>query len=143
MIGANFLREFREFAARGNVLDLAVGVVIGTAFGKIVSSLVADIIMPPVGWMLGKVDFSDLSLVLSEAQGETPAVVVRYGHFLNQILDFLIVAFAIFVVIKQFNRLKRTPPPSDPATKDCPECATSIPIKAHRCPNCTSQLAAT
>ena len=130
------LKEFKEFAMKGNVIDMAVGIVIGAAFGKIVTSLVSDIIMPPVGLLLGKVDFSSLMLQLNEKTA------IKYGVFINNVLDFVIVAFAIFVVIKQINRLKKAPPPADPTTKDCPKCCSSIPIKASRCPHCTSELAA-
>jgi len=129
------LKEFRDFAVKGNAIDMAVGIVIGAAFGKIVSSLVADIIMPPIGLLLGKMDFSTLAIHLNEKTA------IKYGVFINNVLDFVIVAFAIFMVIKQINRLKKAPPPADPTTKDCPKCCTSIPIKASRCPHCTSELA--
>ena len=129
------LKEFKEFAVKGSAIDMAVGIVIGAAFGKIVSSLVNDIIMPPVGLLLGKVDFSVLAIHLNEKTA------IKYGVFLNNILDFVIVAFAIFLVIRQMNRLKKTPP-ADPTTKECPECCSTIPIKASRCPNCTSQVVA-
>lgn len=145
------LKEFKEFAMRGNVIDMAVGIVIGAAFGKIVSSVVADIMMPPIGLILGGVDFSNLYVVLKEgakpgpylALGEAQAagaVTLNYGLFLNQIISFLIVAFALFLVIKAVNRLKReAPPPAPtPTTKECPQCATMIPLAARRCPNCTS-----
>lgn len=130
------LKEFRDFAVKGNAIDMAVGIVIGAAFGKIVSSLVADIIMPPIGMLMGKVDFASLAIHLNEKTA------IKYGVFINNVLDFVIVAFAIFMVIKQINRLKKAPPPADPTTKDCPKCYTSIPIKASRCPHCTSELAA-
>lgn len=145
------LKEFKEFAMRGNVMDMAIGIVIGAAFGKIVTSLVSDVMMPPIGLLLGNVDFSNLfinlsgtdyaSLAAAQAAG---APTVNYGLFLNAVLDFLIVAFAIFMVVKQLNRLKRAQeaPASEPTTKDCPFCASSIPVKASRCPQCTSQLAA-
>ena len=129
------LKEFKDFAVKGNAIDMAVGIVIGAAFGKIVTSLVNDIIMPPIGLLLGKVDFSSLALQFNEKTA------IKYGVFINNILDFVIVAFAIFVVVKQINRLKKAPP-ADPTTKDCPKCCTSIPIKATRCPHCTSELAA-
>ena len=146
------LKEFREFAMRGNVMDMAVGVVIGAAFGKIVTSLVNDIIMPPVGLALGKVDFSNLFINLSgtayaslaDAQA-AGAPTINYGVFLNTLLDFIIVAFAIFLVIKQINRLKReepATPAAPPSTKDCPFCLSGIPLKATRCPHCTSELRA-
>jgi large conductance mechanosensitive channel len=130
------LKEFKDFAVKGNAIDMAVGIVIGAAFGKIVSSLVNDIIMPPIGLLLGKVDFSSLAFQLNEKTA------IRYGVFVNNMLDFLIVAFAIFLVIKQINLLKKTPPPAEPTTKDCPQCCSAIPIKAVRCPHCTSELAA-
>lgn len=130
------LKEFKEFAVKGNAIDMAVGLVIGAAFGKIVTSLVNDIIMPPIGLLLGKVDFSSLAIHLNDKTA------IKYGMFINNLLDFVIVAFAIFLVIKQINRLKKAPPPAEPSTKDCPKCCSSIPIKASRCPHCTSDLAA-
>ncbi len=142
------LKEFKEFAMRGNVLDMAVGIIIGAAFGKIVTSLVNDVIMPPIGLLLGKVDFSSLYLNLSgqdyvslaEAQ-KAGAATLNYGLFLNTIINFIIVAFAIFLLIRQVNRLtKKEEAPAAPATKDCPHCLSAIPIKATRCPHCTSQL---
>jgi large conductance mechanosensitive channel len=143
------LREFKEFAMRGNVTDMAVGIVIGAAFGRIVSSLVADIIMPPIGLLLGRVDFSNLFLNLSRQHYDTladakkaGAAVISYGVFLNTVIDFLIVAFAIFLLVRQINRLKKPEAASPPSTKECPYCASSIPIKAIRCPNCTSELKA-
>jgi len=145
------LKEFKEFIMRGNVLDLAVGIVIGAAFGKIVTSFTTDVLMPPIGVVLGKVDFSNLFIDLSEthhpsvaAAKAAGAATINYGIFLNTIIDFLIVAFAVFLVVRLANRLKREPPPPpppDPTTKDCSFCFTAIPIKAVRCPNCTSQLA--
>jgi large conductance mechanosensitive channel len=136
------VKEFKEFAMRGNVVDMAVGIVIGGAFGKIVSSLVNDVIMPPIGMALGNVDFSKLALTLREKTGEAEAVAINYGAFINTVLDFIIVAFCIFMVIKGMNRLKRQEeePMKQPTTKDCPKCYSSIPIKATRCPNCTSEL---
>jgi large conductance mechanosensitive channel len=142
-------KEFKEFIMRGNVLDLAVGIIIGGAFGKIITSLVNDILMPPIGLILGKVDFSNLFIDLSDQHHATVAAAkaagaatINYGMFLNTIVDFVIVAFAIFVVIKQANKLRRepAPAPATPTTKDCPFCCTAIPIPAKRCPNCTSQL---
>jgi large conductance mechanosensitive channel len=140
-------KEFKEFIMRGNVLDLAVGIVIGAAFGKIVTSLVSDIVMPPIGVLLGKVDFSNLFIDLSgghyptlDAAKAAGAATIKYGVFLNTVVDFVIVAFVIFLVIKQANRLKRQPAPAAPTTKECPFCHTAIPIPATRCPNCTSQL---
>jgi large conductance mechanosensitive channel len=146
-------REFKEFAMRGNVVDMAVGIIIGAAFGTIVNSLVSDILMPPIGLALGNVDFSNLFitiktgteagpyLTLADAQ-KAGAVTVNYGMFINRIISFIIVAFALFLLIKGMNRLKREQeaPPAAPATKDCPRCFTAIPVKAVRCPNCTSEL---
>ena len=138
----SLIKEFKEFAMRGNVLDMAVGIIIGAAFGKIVSSLVNDVIMPPIGLLLGKVDFSNLTITLMEKTAEAEAVTIKYGVFINTILDFIFVAFAIFILIKQVNRFKRKEEaaPEVPTTKDCPKCFTAIPIKAVRCPNCTSEL---
>ena len=142
-------KEFRNFAMRGNVVDLAVGVVIGAAFGKIVSSLVSDVLMPPLGLLLGKVDFSNLFINLSGTHYETVAAAkaagaatLNYGLFINSVIDFLIVAFAIFIMVRQINQFVPKPAPA-PTTKDCPYCATAIPLKASRCPHCTSQLNAT
>jgi len=141
------LKEFREFAMRGNVVDLAVGVVIGAAFGKIVTSFTNDILMPPLGLLLGRVDFSSLFINLSgtryaslaEAKA-AGAPTLNYGVFINTVLDFLIVAFAIFLLVKQVNRLNRPGAPKPPDTKECPYCATTIPLKASRCPHCTSEV---
>jgi len=141
------LKEFREFAMRGNVVDLAIGLIIGAAFGKIVTSFVNDVLMPPLGLLLGKVDFSNLFVNLSgksyasvaEAKA-AGAATLNYGMFINTVIDFVIVAFAIFLLVKQINRLKRPEAPAAPSTKDCPFCATAIPIKASRCPHCTSDL---
>ncbi len=140
-------KEFKEFVMRGNVLDLAVGIIIGAAFGKIVTSLVSDIVMPPIGVLLGKVDFANLFIDLSGAQHPTlkaakdaGAATINYGLFLNTVVDFLIVAFVIFLVVRQANKLKRQPAAAAPTTKDCPFCFTAIPIPATRCPHCTSQL---
>lgn len=140
-------KEFKEFAMRGNVLDMAVGIVIGAAFGRIITSFVEDILMPPVGMLLGKVDFSNLywsltgktydSLAAAKAAG---AATLNYGLFMNHLVNFLIVAFAIFMLIRQVNRFKREAPAAAPATKDCPFCLTAVPIKATRCGHCTSQL---
>ncbi len=143
------LLEFKDFIMRGNVVDMAVGIVIGVAFGKIVTSLVNDIIMPPIGLLLGKVNFQDLYINLSgktftslEAAQAAGAPTINYGVFLNTVLDFIIVAFAIFLVIHLMSRIKRPlVKPAAPTTRDCPYCVSSIPIKATRCPNCTSQLA--
>lgn len=138
------LKEFKEFAARGNVIDMAVGIIIGAAFGKIVTSLVNDIVMPPIGLILGKVDFSSLFINLSGkhydslAQAKAAgAAAISYGAFLNTVVDFLIVSFIIFLLIRQINRLKQEPAP---ATKECPHCMSKISAKATRCPNCTSEL---
>ena len=143
------LKDFKEFVMRGNVLDLAVGIVIGVAFGRIVSSFVADVLMPPLGLLLGGVDFSNLFVNLSGGNFATiaeakaaAAPTLNYGLFLQTIFDFLIVAFAIFLLIRQVNRLKREPDivPA-PSTKNCPFCVSTIALEATRCPNCTSQLA--
>jgi large conductance mechanosensitive channel len=134
------IKEFRDFAVKGNVVDMAVGIIIGAAFGKIVSSLVSDVIMPPIGLLLGNVDFSSLTLVLKEATETTPAITVKYGLFINTIIDFVIVALAIFLVIKQMNRLKQPAPAPAPTTKDCPLCLMSVPLKATKCGHCTSDL---
>lgn len=136
------LKEFKEFAMRGNVVDMAVGIIIGAAFGKIVSSFVNDVIMPPIGLLLGNVDFSQLAITLREKTATAEAVTVKYGLFINTVLDFTIVAFAIFIVIKQMNRFKKQEeaPTAEPTTKECPKCFTAIPIRATRCPNCTSEL---
>jgi large conductance mechanosensitive channel len=143
------LKEFKEFAMRGNVLDMAVGIIVGAAFGRIITSLVNDVLMPPIGLILGKVDFSSLFINLSGTPYPTladakkaGAAVMAYGAFLNTILDFVIVAFVIFLLIKQVNRLNKPAPAAAPATKDCPFCLSAIPIKATRCPHCTSQLTA-
>jgi large conductance mechanosensitive channel len=140
-------KEFKEFVMRGNVMDLAVGVVIGAAFGRIVGSLVNDVLMPLLGLLLGRVDFANLFVALGEGTFATIAdakkagvATLNYGIFLNTIIEFLIVAFAIFMVVKQVNRLKRPEPVAAPVTKDCPFCATAIPIAAKRCPHCTSGL---
>jgi large conductance mechanosensitive channel len=145
------LKEFKEFAMKGNVLDMAVGIIIGGAFGKIISSFVGDVLMPPIGLLLGKMDFTSLFLNLSDkpyaslAEAKAAgAPTLNYGVFINTVLDFLIVAFVIFLLIKQVNRMRAKPeaPPAAPTAKDCPFCATAIPIKAARCPNCTSELKA-
>jgi large conductance mechanosensitive channel len=139
----NLFKEFRDFAARGNVIDLAVGVVIGAAFGKIVTSLVTDVIMPPIGLMLGKVDFSNLFITLSDTHYETLAAAkaagaptINYGLFINTVIDFLIVAFVIFLVVKQMNRFMQKPV----TTRECPRCVSSISIKATKCPHCTADV---
>lgn len=144
------LKEFKEFAMRGNVLDMAVGIIIGAAFGKIVTSFVEDVIMPPIGKLLGHVDFSNLFLVLGEtdktlktvAEAKTAGVAtLNYGLFLNTIINFLIIAFAVFLLVRQVNRWTTKPAPAAaPATKECPQCAMTIPIAAKRCGHCTSQV---
>ena len=142
-------KEFKEFAMRGNVIDLAVGVIIGFAFGKIVSSLVQDIIMPPIGALLKNVNFSNLFVALDgkhyatlpDAQ-KAGAATINYGIFINNVIDFLIVAFCVFLLVQQVNRFTKKPEPAAaPTTKDCPQCAMAIPINAKRCPHCTSQVA--
>ena len=143
------LKEFKEFAMRGSVVDLAVGVIIGAAFGKIVSSLVDDLIMPPIGRLLGHVDFSNLFISLNGAHYDTLALAkaagaptLNYGLFLNTIINFLIIAFCVFVIVHQFHRWTTKPaPPAAPTTKDCPQCAMTIPIQAKKCGHCTTQLA--
>lgn len=143
------LKEFKEFAMRGNVLDMAIGIIIGAAFGKIVSSFVADVLMPPIGLLLGKVDFSNLFINLSgqsfpsvDAAKAAGAATLNYGMFLNTVIDFLIVAFAIFLLIKQVNRFtaKQAEAPAAPTTQECPRCLSQIPIKATRCAHCTSDV---
>ena len=146
-------KEFKEFAMRGNVVDMAVGIIIGGAFGTIVKSLVSDVMMPPIGLMLGGVDFSDLFLTLKDGATAGPyatlamaqkagAVTISYGVFINAVISFLIVAFAVFLLIKGLNKLQREKeqPAAEPTSKDCPFCYSSISIKATRCPNCTSEL---
>lgn len=151
------IKEFKDFAVKGNVIDMAVGIVIGAAFGTIVKSFVADVIMPPIGLLLGNVDFSNLFLVLKDgAAGPAAyasladaqaagAVTLNYGQFINTVISFLIIAFAIFLVIKNMNRLKREKPApaAEPTTKECPHCYSTINIKAVKCPNCTSMLQST
>jgi large conductance mechanosensitive channel len=149
-------KEFKEFAMRGSVVDMAVGIIIGAAFGAIVSSFVADVLMPPIGLLLGRVDFANLFLVLKQGAMPGPyaslaaakaagAVTLNIGLFINTVISFLIVAFAIFMVIRSINRMKAKPAPAPadaPTTKECPFCYSAIPLKASRCPHCTSQLAA-
>jgi large conductance mechanosensitive channel len=142
------LDEFKKFAMRGNVVDMAVGIVIGAAFGKIVSSFVGDILMPPIGKLMGNVDFSNLFINLGEGSYETlsaaqaaGAATLNYGVFINTVLDFTIVAFAIFMVVKGMNNLKEEEPPRAPDTKACPECLSDIPIAAKRCKFCSSVVA--
>ena len=148
-------KEFKEFAMRGNVVDMAVGIIIGGAFGTIVKSLVSDVLMPPLGLLIGGVDFSDLFITVKEgakaagpyvtlaAAQEAGAVTINYGVFINSVISFIIVAFAVFLLIKGINNLRRAEeaPPPEPTTKDCQYCYSAIPIKATRCPSCTSELA--
>lgn len=144
------LKDFKEFAMRGSVVDLAVGVIIGAAFGKIVTSLVNDIIMPPIGLILGRVDFSQLVFNLNtrtfgalDVAKKANQATINYGIFLNSVLDFVIVAFCVFLLIQQMNRwFKKPAPAAAPTTKECPQCAMTIPIQAKRCGHCTAQLAA-
>jgi large conductance mechanosensitive channel len=151
----SMMKEFREFAVKGNVVDMAVGIIIGAAFGTIVKSLVSDVIMPPIGLALGNVDFANLFVVLKQGVPAGPypsladaqaagAVSINYGMFINTIISFLIVAFAVFLLIRNVNKLKRQAeePPAEPTTKDCPYCCSAIPIKATRCGFCTSDLKA-
>jgi large conductance mechanosensitive channel len=147
--GGKMLDEFRDFALRGNMLDMAVGIIIGAAFGRVVSSLVSDIIMPPIGLLHGHSDFSNHFINLSGKSYATlaeakaaGAATINYGIFLNSLFDFLIVAFAVFMLIKQVNRLKNEAPPVNPTTKECPYCFTTIALRATKCPHCTSSLAA-
>ena len=141
------LKEFKEFAMKGNVLDMAIGVIIGGAFGKIVSSLVSDVLMPPIGLLMGRVNFSSLfvnlsstpqpSLAAAKAAG-TPTI--NYGVFLQTVLDFIIIAFVIFLLVRQVNRMKRPQPADAPTTKDCPHCLSAIPVRATKCAHCTSNV---
>jgi large conductance mechanosensitive channel len=144
-------KEFKDFIMRGNVIDMAVGIIIGAAFGTIVKSLVSDVIMPPIGLLLGNVDFGNLFAVLREGVTAGPyasladaktagAVSVNYGAFIMTIISFLIIAICIFLLIRQVNKLKKEEPPAEPDAKDCPYCLSSIPIKATRCAHCTSEL---
>jgi large conductance mechanosensitive channel len=142
------IKEFKEFVMKGNVLDMAVGIIIGAAFGKVVTSFVSDVLMPPIGLLLGKVDFSNLFINMSgktfESLAEAKkagAATLNYGLFLNTTIDFLIVGFAIFIMVRQVNRMKRQEVAPAPTTRECPFCYTAIPIKATRCPHCTSELA--
>lgn len=143
----SLIKEFKDFAVKGNVVDLAVGIIIGGAFGKIVTSFVNDIVMPPIGMLMGKVNFTDLFINLSgehfaslKAAKDAGAPVISYGVFINSLIDFIIMAFVIFIVIKQINKLKKEAPKAPPKTKECPFCFSAIPIPAKRCPNCTSEL---
>ena len=143
------LKEFREFISRGNVLDLAVGVIIGAAFGKIVTTLVENVLMPPIGLVLGRIDFSSLFFVLDSSKGipaslaeaKTKGIpVIAYGQFINDIVGFVIVALAVFLMVKQVNRLKRPTPAAAATTRDCPHCLMAVPMKATKCAHCTSDL---
>lgn len=143
------LKEFREFALRGNVLDMAIGIIIGAAFGKIITSFVNDVLMPPIGLAIGKIDFSSLFINLSGQSYSTVgaakaagAATINYGIFLNTVIDFILVAFAIFLLIRQVNRMKRQPEAAPAITKPCPHCLSTIPLKATRCAYCTSELRA-
>ncbi len=143
-------KEFKEFAIKGNAMDLAVGVIIGAAFGLIIASLVKDIIMPPIGLLTGGLDFSNKFLVLKGAPGApfaTPADALKagaitwnYGNFITVVVNFLIVALCIFMIVRALNKMKKDPPVADKVSKDCPQCAMTIPIKAMRCPHCTSEI---
>lgn len=148
------LKEFKEFAMRGNVVDMAVGIIIGGAFATIVKSLVADVLMPPIGLLLGGVDFTDLFILLKEGTSAAPyvtlaaaqeagAVVISYGVFINAVISFIIVAFAVFLLIRSINRLRREEeiPAAEPTTKDCQYCFSTVAINATRCPHCTSEIA--
>ncbi|HKK13049.1 MAG TPA: large-conductance mechanosensitive channel protein MscL [Gammaproteobacteria bacterium] len=150
------LKEFREFAMRGNVVDMAVGIIIGAAFGALVKSLVNDLLMPPIGLLVGNVDFAELFLVLKQGTPAGPyataaealksgAVTINYGVFINSVVSFVIVAFAVFLLVRAINRMRRQQeaPAPEPTTKDCPFCFTGIPLKATRCPHCTSDLGGT
>ena len=141
------LKEFKDFAMKGNVLDMAIGVIIGGAFGRIVSSLVSDVLMPPIGLLMGKVDFPSLFLNLSgtpqpslTAAKAAGAPTINYGVFLQATFDFIIIAFVIFILVKQVNRLKKPAPTAAPMTKDCPQCLSTIPLKATKCAHCTSNV---
>jgi large conductance mechanosensitive channel len=141
------LKEFKEFAIKGNVIDMAVGIIMGTAFNGIVSSLVNDILMPPIGLLLGRVDFANLFISLTgesfdslAAAQEAGAATINYGIFINTIINFVIVAFVLFLVIRGMNRMRREEAPAEPTTKDCPYCLSTIAIGAKRCPHCTSEL---
>ena len=144
------LKEFKEFAMRGNVLDMAVGIIVGAAFGQIVTSFVQDVMMPPIGRLVGHVDFSNLFVNLTETHYDTiaaakaaGAATLNYGQFLNTVVNFMIVAFAVFLLVRQVNRLAPKPTPvAAPATRDCPYCLSAVPAKATRCPHCTSELRA-
>jgi large conductance mechanosensitive channel len=147
------LNEFKQFAMRGNVVDMAVGIIIGAAFGAIVKSLVDDLIMPPIGMLLGNVDFTNLYVVLKEGVAaaapyvslaeakKAGAVTLNYGVFINAVVSFTIVAFAVFILVRAINRMRVSELPAEPVTKECPHCCSAVPLKATRCPHCTSELA--
>jgi large conductance mechanosensitive channel len=144
---SSMFKEFKEFAVKGNMIDMAVGIIIGAAFSGVVGSLVKDVIMPPIGRIAGKVDFSGLFINLSGTHYDTlaeaqkaNAATLNYGLFIDTLIHFLIVAFAVFILVKQINRLKRAPAPAAPTTKDCPQCLSKIPLNAKKCAFCTSQL---
>jgi large conductance mechanosensitive channel len=146
--GTSMFKEFKEFAMRGNVMDMAVGIIIGAAFGKIITSFVTDVLMPPIGLLMGGADFTNYFVSLSgqtfpslAAAKEAGAPTINYGVFLNTVIDFLIVAFAIFLIIRQLNKLKREAPAPAPTQRECPQCLSSIPLKARRCAHCTVELA--
>lgn len=147
-------KEFKEFAMKGNVMDMAVGIIIGAAFGLIIASLVQDIIMPPIGLALGNLDFANILTVLKEGKVPGPyatpaaakaagAVTINWGIFINTIINFIIIAFAIFMIVRTMNKMRKEAPAADPTTKECTYCFSAIPIKATRCPACTSELKAT
>jgi large conductance mechanosensitive channel len=145
--GLDMFKEFKDFAMKGNVLDLAIAVIMGTAFGAIIKSLVDDVIMPPIGLLLGNINFADLFINLSgkaypsiKAAKDAGAATINYGLFLNTVINFIIVAFVMFLLVRQINRMKKEPAPAAPTTKECKYCLSTIPVKATRCPNCTSQL---
>lgn len=135
----SLFKEFKSFAMRGNVVDMAVGIIIGAAFGKIISSLVSDVIMPPIGMLIGGMDFSSLGVTIKEASVDHAAVMIKYGMFINFFIDFLIVAFAMFMIIQAMNRMVKKPE-AIPTTKECPECLMVVPINAKRCGHCTVVL---
>src|SRR5580765_947568 len=143
------LKEFKAFALKGNVVDMAIGIIIGAAFGKIVSSLVEDVLMPPIGRLMGNLDFTNLFVALNghaydslKAAKDAGAPTINYGLFINTVIDFVIVAFVVFILVKQVNRLKKEAPAASPTTKACPYCVTQIPLTATRCPACTSEIKA-
>ena len=138
-------KDFKEFVMRGNVVDMAIGIVIGAAFGTIVKSFVDDVLMPPIGLLLGNVDFSNLFISLKDGAKAAGAVTLNLGIFINTVISFVIIAFAVFLVIKGLNRMQRekVAPPAEPTTKECPFCRSTISLKATRCPHCTSELGAT